>query len=98
MVDRQIIMIAPFAPRAEIVSHARVASEPQREIGIGRAVAALAIGHDFIFGSETERLKFGPQLSSRFKAAVTANVVDPVAMDRAGNRACVPRAHPLAVV
>src|SRR5271168_3374250 len=98
MVDRQIVMVAPFAPRAEIVPHPWIACEPQRDISVGGAVTALAIGHDFVFWPQPERLKFCPQLGWGLEAAVSADVMDPVAMNSTGNRAAVMSPYALAVV
>src|SRR5579859_6813604 len=97
MVDQQIVAITPFAPRSEIVAHACVAGEAQRNVGVGRTVTALAIRDYFAVGIEPQALELGAQLRRRLERTRGVEVMRPVAMDRAGNRAAMARAHALAV-
>src|SRR5580698_102553 len=98
MLYRLIVAITLFAPRAEVVAHTRVAGNPQRDVGVGGAVAALAIRNDLALRIEAEALEFLAQLRGRFEAAVGGEVVGPVAMDRTGDRARMFGADPLAEI
>ena len=55
MLHRQFVAIAPFAPRAQVIAHARIAGEAQRDVGVGGAVAALAVRNDLALRIESER-------------------------------------------
>src|SRR6202521_3276574 len=98
MLDRQIVVITPFAPRTEVVANARVTGEAQCDVSVRGAIAALTIRDDLALRIEAEALEFFAQLRGRLEAAVRREVVGPVAMDRTGDRALMLRTDALAEV
>ena len=69
------VLIPPFLPRAEVVAHARVAEQAQREIGVRGAVAALAVRHDFPIGRHAGLLEHRLQVRGRLERAVGAEAL-----------------------
>src|SRR5712671_7273475 len=98
MLYRKFVAIAPFAPRTEIVAHARITRDSQRHVSVGGAVAALAIRDDFALRIEPELRKLLAQLSCGLEAAVDVDAMRPVAMNRIGDGAGVLRADALAEI
>src|SRR5262245_10459431 len=45
--NRQIVPIAPFLPRSDVVANARIAEQPQCDVGVRGAVAPLAVRDHF---------------------------------------------------
>src|SRR5260370_5209973 len=98
MLSWQIVAVAPFRPRPEVVSHVRIARYFERDIRMRRAVSALAIRHYLGSRIEAERLVLRPQLVSRFHGSVGRLRRAPVLMDCARNCAAMLRSHAFAVV
>ncbi len=98
MLDGQIDAIAPFLPRSDVVPHAGIAEQPQREIRMRRTIAALAVGDDLAIGRHPGALVHLPQLVRRLEGAVGPEVVRPLEMHRAGHGAAARRAHTGATV
>ncbi len=65
---------------------------------MGRAVAALAVGHDFLVGRDAGGFIHRAQLVGRFVRAVGAEVAAPLDVHGAGDRAAALRPHGRAVV
>src|SRR5579875_598421 len=96
--DRQLFAVAPFAPRAEIIADAIEARQTQGVVGVSGAIAALTIGNDFLIGGKSKRFEHRPQFLRRLEFPGFIQVQQPVAINRAGNRAAAFGAHVLAVV
>src|SRR5581483_3041269 len=67
--------------------------EGNRHVAVRRAVAALAVGDDFFVRRDAGLLVHGFQLGVGFKSAVGGDVVRPLDVHRARNRAAARRAH-----
>src|SRR5581483_2625033 len=98
MLDRDVLSVAPFGPRSPVVAHAGEAGELESDIGMGGAVAALAIRHDLGIGPQAQLLELHPQLPRGFQFSVGAVARGPIAMDRSGYGSRTARADALSVV
>ena len=72
MFDRKIQAVAPFSPRSEIISHVGISDQAQRQIGVRRAIPALAVRNHFlirrIFRSAYILLQFIGSLEEAFSS------------------------------
>ena len=67
--ERQVRAIAPLPPRAQVVADLGKAQEPQREISVRAAVAALAVPHHVALLRHPEPRVHRLQLGRRLEAA-----------------------------
>src|ERR1700722_13324113 len=98
MLSRQIVAIAPFRPRPEIIPHPRITRDFQREVRMRGAVSTLAVRDYLIVRIEPDRFELRAQLYGRLHSSICGKRCRPVLMVRSGNRAAVFRADALAEV
>src|SRR3954453_20774734 len=92
LLHRQLLPIPPLLPRAGVVADVGVAEEAQRDVGVGGAVAALAVGDDFLVGRDAGRLVPRTELVGRFELAVGGEVARPLDVNRTRDGAAAPGA------
>src|SRR6185437_6299064 len=83
--DRQLLPVAPFLPRPRVVAHARITEQAQREVTVRGAVAALAVGDDFLVRRDARGLIDRAQVRGGLERAVGRQVALPLHVRRAGN-------------
>src|SRR5258708_28126203 len=81
--DRQILPIAPLLPPPRVVPHSRIAEQAQVEVGMGGAIAALAIRHDLLVAPDARPFVHRTQLRCRLERAVGGQVTRPLDVHRA---------------
>src|SRR5262249_1712905 len=80
--DGEALAVAPLGPRADVVAYPRVAEHAQHQPGVGRAVAALAVGDHLTVAVQAELRVQRSQVGRRLQAA-RLEIVDPFERDRA---------------
>src|SRR5262249_29896580 len=98
VLDGQIVPVAPLFPGAGVVADAREVDQPQRDVCVRRAVAALAIRKDLGVGRHAGLGVHRLQLAVGLVAAVRGEVLLPFDVDGARNRAAALGAHDVAEV
>ena len=86
--NRQIQPVSPLFPRPDVVADLRITDKPQRQIGLGRAVAALSVTHDLLFGCDPCSFIHLPKLISGFEGTTIVKIVEPFYMYRTWNCTC----------
>ena len=85
--DRQVLSIAPFLPRADVVAHAGIAEQPERQIRMRGAIAALAIGDHLAVGRDAGIFVHLFQFGGRLVVAIGGEVARPLDVNGARDRA-----------
>src|SRR5690606_37011681 len=89
---RQLLPVPPLFPRSHIHADARVAEQPQGDIRMRGAVAALTIRDHFPIRCHTGVLIHRAEVVEALEAAVGRQITGPLDMHRAGNGAAAFRA------
>src|SRR6476620_8840314 len=78
--DLHVVPCAPFLPRRSVIADPRVAKQLEHHVGVGRAVAAGAVGDGLLIGRYPGVPVDLRQLLDRAEGTVRVEVVDPFEM------------------
>src|SRR2546426_11022012 len=95
MFNRQIQSVSPLPPGAEIISHVGITDEPQREVGMGRAVGSLAMRYNVLVRADVLLGIHPGELVGRFEETLLVEIIRPFQVDGAGNGPAAARADEL---
>src|SRR5215208_3964830 len=96
--DGQVVPVAPFLPRAEIVANGVIPEQPERQVAVRGTVPALAVGDHLPVGRHAGRLIDGAQVAGALERALRRNVVRPLHVNGAGHRTAPGSAYGRAVI
>src|SRR3982750_4713875 len=74
---RQVFAVAPFLPRAGVIADSWIAEQTQRDIAVRGAVAALAVGQDFLVGCDAGGFVHRTQVGRRPEVSVRGEIARP---------------------
>src|SRR5262249_52478578 len=93
VLDRQVGASAPPTPRTGIVADPRIPEEPERQVGIGRAIAALAVRDHFAVRRDAGVFVHLAQLVGGLERPIARDVARPLDVDGTWDRAPAGRAN-----